>query len=559
MRVLRVIAVLAAALLGLGAALIPEVDATGDPPTSTTTTSTTTTSPSPTTSTTTTTAPSVTPTTTVAPVHTATTPTLTVTPSTGLLQGQAVKLKGVGFTPLATIGFAQCQAGATTTAGCDLSTSGYQAADGTGAFTVPTFFVRRKIVTSTGTVNCVSGPGACQIGAANVANLSEGAISPISFDPTAVPPPPTLTVTPNSGLLDGQPVTVAGQHFTPGAFIGFAPCRSGATGPSDCDTTHPGFTSADGSGAFSVAFRFHRVIDVAGTTIDCSVSSACLVGAANQSDQTEAAAAPITFNPVGAAPPPAMLATPNVALADHQVISASGTGFDPNDHLELLECLASSAPLSGCNSTTFAVGSTDGAGTLAATPFTVRRLVADPNGVPIDCAAAPGTCVLVGRSFTDPQATGQTPLTFDASLPLPPSPTVTISPSGNLFDNEAITVSGQGFAPFSTVGMTECAPGGRGLTGCDLSLVHDAAAVQDAALVHDATTNSNGAFTTTFVVHRTIHTQAAGVVSCSGGGCVLGIANINNLTERALVNLNFAATDPAVAAAAVVAMPNFTG
>jgi hypothetical protein len=29
--------------------------------------------------------------------------------------------------------------------------------------------------------------------------------------------------------------------------------------------------------------------------------------------------------------------------------------------------------------------------------------------------------------------------------------------------------------------------------------------------------------------------------------------------ERALVNLNFAATDPVVAAAAVVAMPNFTG
>jgi hypothetical protein len=29
--------------------------------------------------------------------------------------------------------------------------------------------------------------------------------------------------------------------------------------------------------------------------------------------------------------------------------------------------------------------------------------------------------------------------------------------------------------------------------------------------------------------------------------------------ERALVNLNFAATDPVVAAAAVVAVPNFTG
>src|SRR5580704_10339652 len=47
--------------------------------------------------------------------------------------------------------------------------------------------------------------------------------------------PPVLAVNPDSGLADGQTVSVTGSGFSPFTGVGMVECARGAKGPSQCD------------------------------------------------------------------------------------------------------------------------------------------------------------------------------------------------------------------------------------------------------------------------------------------------------------------------------------
>jgi lysophospholipase L1-like esterase len=128
----------------------------------------------------------------------AATPTLSATPSMGLRDGEVITAAGAGFSPHALIGVAECRAGLTSQADCDIGGSTTLSADATGAFTT-SFGVARVIQAGGATIDCAA-PGACVLGAGNLANIAgERALTPIQFDPSI--PRLQISLTAGSGPL----------------------------------------------------------------------------------------------------------------------------------------------------------------------------------------------------------------------------------------------------------------------------------------------------------------------------------------------------------------------
>ena len=95
----------------------------------------------------------------------------------------------------------------------------------------------------------------------------------------------TLTVTPDSGLVDSQVVALAGTGFTPNSTIYF--CQgvdTGAPGPNDCGSIST--APSNGSGEFSANYTVHRFVTTANSgEVDCaSASPHCVMGASDYFD-----------------------------------------------------------------------------------------------------------------------------------------------------------------------------------------------------------------------------------------------------------------------------------
>src|SRR5690606_23989387 len=119
-------------------------------------------------------------------------PTATVTPSTGLVQGDTVTVAGTGFPGTTMLGIIQCIPGDGVEF-CGMSTLTYASTNPAGAFS--TTFVPRRILRVAGVDHDCSVAGACRIGIGTVPDGSGGtATVDIQFDPT-VPPPPPPTIT----------------------------------------------------------------------------------------------------------------------------------------------------------------------------------------------------------------------------------------------------------------------------------------------------------------------------------------------------------------------------
>jgi Neocarzinostatin family len=117
---------------------------------------------------------------------------------------------------------------------------------------------------------------------------------------------PTVQAQPSTGVDDGQVITVTGSGFSPNATIAVIECQTGATSEAGCDLSTYILTTASSAGAFSTPYIASRYLHLS-TTIDCAVSGACILAAANYSNYAEAASTPLTFNPAAPAPPALLL------------------------------------------------------------------------------------------------------------------------------------------------------------------------------------------------------------------------------------------------------------
>jgi hypothetical protein len=123
-------------------------------------------------------------------------------------------------------------------------------------------------------------------------------VPPISPVIATTATPIKVTARPSKGLADGQTIAVAGSGFSPGASIAIIECQTGSTTESGCDLSTVKLLPANAKGGFLTPYIVSRLIMVGGTRLDCaSTPTACILGAANISDQTQHASTPLGFNP----------------------------------------------------------------------------------------------------------------------------------------------------------------------------------------------------------------------------------------------------------------------
>jgi len=149
--------------------------------------------------------------------------TLTAHPSTGLADGQTITAAGSGFTPGASVALVECQTGSVAESGCDLSTVHFVTTTAHGAFSAP--YVVARLITAGGVrIDCAT-RHACILGAGNVADPSQGATTPLAFNPKIHPLPPlklsgtldaTGTVVPRTGVATVSGTITCNRPVTAG-------------------------------------------------------------------------------------------------------------------------------------------------------------------------------------------------------------------------------------------------------------------------------------------------------------------------------------------------------
>jgi hypothetical protein len=113
--------------------------------------------------------------------------------------------------------------------------------------------------------------------------------------------PPTLTVNPNTGLLDGQSVSVTGSGFTPFSGVAMVECEDHATGAAQCDLSSELEVGTDGSGSFATTYTVSRVLEISTKdgnekVFNCGADR-CMLGAADIFNYSIAASSPLGFKP----------------------------------------------------------------------------------------------------------------------------------------------------------------------------------------------------------------------------------------------------------------------
>lgn len=131
-----------------------------------------------------------------------------------------------------------------------------------------------------------------RLGAAAAAVVAAGVLASCT-------PGPAVTVTPNTGLVDGQEVTVRGSGYSANASVGIVQCRAGATSIDQCDSRTAESFSTDGTGGYTRQAAVRSVVeDAHGVVTDCaSAPGACVVSSVYVHGFQGLATAHLTFAP----------------------------------------------------------------------------------------------------------------------------------------------------------------------------------------------------------------------------------------------------------------------
>ena len=459
------------------------------------------------------------------PTGPADTPSITVNPADNLVRGQVVSVAGTGL-GTAQVVLVECPAGVSPAVNCDLNTARIATPDASGAITVD-FTVHRTIQGDGQRVDCATAPDTCDL---VVATFSTTVLArhALAFDPTAPLAQPQIAITPSTGLLAGQSVTVAGAGFAPGDTVLVRECAAG--GPRCSGST--AFVTPDTGGTFSTPLTVSlRVIDGSGTATHC-LAVDCIVRATGVSDLEYVADAPIAFDPNQPLPPlPAVTVTPSTGLLHNQSVTVGGTGFDAGSFVQINECSSTTDPFCGEFLTSTQTDAT-GAFTITAA---VTRLVSTfgPGGTSVvDCALAACTVNAVGFSNDESfELAANAPISFDGSVAPPALPVVTVTPSTNLPYRAQVAVHGTGFVPGEFVFADFCAETTQS-GGCGFS---SGQGVADASGAVDFALN----------VKRRVYTGDVNPVDCIdvGTACSVSVQGQRQY-ERAQVPVTFDPNSP---------------
>jgi hypothetical protein len=356
-------------------------------------------------------------------------PSLVVTPSTGLTDGQTVTVTGSNFAVSSSLYVVECSG--LSEADCDIADGilGTASTDASGAFSL-SFVVHTGTF---GTANCDSTSTTCAINATTDPNPSDtaaAATAPISF---AAPTVPTITVTPHTGLTNGQSVAVTAADFPASTSYTVIQCSGGA--PADCDVAdmQSGTTGADGSLSASLTLRTGTVGSGTCATPSTNCFVAVSAGATNVTQEIDFA----SVSPTG----PAITVTPSTNVKNGSTVKVSGSGFPAKaEPLYLIECSSLSGE-SDCNVGGVVISTTNASGAFSNIGVKVQTGKFGAHSCP-----AGGKCYIVASTSTSnppPKADyASTTFTFAKAAPVTATKTTAAAKKGHVTGK--VTAAGKG-------------------------------------------------------------------------------------------------------------------
>jgi Neocarzinostatin family len=144
------------------------------------------------------------------------------------------------------------------------------------------------------------------------------------------------------------------------------------------------------------------------------------------------------------------------------------------------------------------------------TPFTAIRIIM-PGTSPVDCAGA-GACKLAAV-LESGTVVATTPISFQNVTIVPP--TLAATPSTNLRDGQAISVSGANYNANEFVGIVECQSGSTNIEGCDPTTLQT------------LTADPTGALSGPYEVTRVINPSGTPIDCAGADACVLASLDEN--------------------------------
>lgn len=232
--------------------------------------------------------------------------------------------------------------------------------------------------------------------------------APVSTVGAQTEPAPTITVTPDADLVDGQVVDVAGAGFTPQHSVWLAQCPTGITDLADivqaCGET-PLSVLPDTSGGFSVPMEVTREIPAG----DCARSpGTCSIVVVDLSVMSAVAEATIDVTDG-----PTMREYISVwpsAAGDGDVVRVTGANFPPDVAVAVTQCWSVRPVAAEWCAPPPVTSTTDAAGAFTV-ELTIERGITLGSGQLVDCAQG---CVVA--AFT---ADHENVATADIEIPEP--------------------------------------------------------------------------------------------------------------------------------------------
>ncbi len=509
---------------------------------------------------------------------------ITVTPSTGIVDGQVLHVAGTGFAPTDYVVIELCLDSFSVPTCADFTAASGNPVTGidfpaSARFTLPP--------PANTIVDCRS-PGAghtCLI-AAHSYGTGTVATTPVAFDPAgALAPPPSVTVSPSTGLTGPTLVTVSGSDFGIDGEPGVEQCTAGATSPNQCDSGRtwrdPPIVSPSGSFSFGV-FAVQPVILTPAGYVDCRPSPGLCELRFNtrRSTGTVYVTSALTFDPA-ASPvytPATIAVAPATALTDLQTVRITGSGFtyDPTYLGPPVPVPTRAAKAPQVVATTYGTAivaectvaqplhcrplgyaEVSPSGTIDVDVQVEAVLWSTSQGTAADCRPSAGLCQIKVVSGLDQTVAGFAPINFQAGAPLEPRPTLTASPATGLVDGQVIDVDGAGLRPavepYIPVGvgvsgrpqaatpippppflvqMVECVSSIPGWDGCDPTVQRI------------ADTDSTGHLAVRFQVATMLYPGPSGSTvtpyDCRVTACELRTADVTNPYRSGVAPLSFA-------------------
>ena len=391
-------------------------------------------------------------------------PIVTVTPGTGLVDGDVVHVTVSGAQPQAEVFALLCRRETSdTTSHCAFDVSRSETTDAAGRSDFDmgieaVFFVSG--LPGNEELDCRVAPGCdLRVMTQRVDDSTTTLVTPVEFDADApLLPPPTITVAPASDLVDGQTVQVTGTGFVPLTGVALAQCEPPAIDENTCEQPTE-FVNVAADGTFTHPLGLAAVMhpDFGAGETDCR-TTACVVRASRgyfQPDARRTATAAIAFRPDGPLlPPPTLTVTRSAGLVEGEAVHLSGSGYRRGT-LYVAQCAVggeNEPPYERCTDPGFVEVGEDG--NLDAN-VTARVLVRhDLTGV--DCREAPGCTFAVIDYNGSGRVLAEVPVTFDPNGPGPVTPTLQVAPATQLPGRSPLLVMGAGFPPSSDVYLLQC-------------------------------------------------------------------------------------------------------